>query len=243
MSKDEFVDRLKAAARTRPNGQPPGEQAFWRETGLNRHQLRRAGIRSYGELCELAGVARNTFRGPAAADTVLEALANLARRLGRFPDHPDREVARHADPTFPGQAAFRTARAKRGPLEMQLLEWCRQRPEYAAVQAFAEAAVAKLPKHTESSSGRVVKGFVYLMRYGPGGHNYKIGKTDDVARRHSQLASMTPGDLRLVHRIETDDPGGIERYWLERFAEKRVKGEIFRLEPADVAAFKWRRYQ
>lgn len=54
-------------------------------------------------------------------------------------------------------------------------------------------------------------------------------------RRHSQLSMMAPQDLRIVHAIPTDDPLGIQRYWLERFAPKVVKGkkELFRLTPDD----------
>jgi hypothetical protein len=95
---------------------------------------------------------------------------------------------------------------------------------------------------------RVVKGYVYLKRYGRSGRDWKIGKTEDVRRRHAQLESMYPGELRHVHSIPTDDPSGIERYWLNRFAHKRLatkgsRGEIFRLDPDDVKAFRSRDYQ
>ncbi len=83
------------------------------------------------------------------------------------------------------------------------------------------------------------------MRYGNSGRDHKLGMTEQVQRRHAQISAMSPGDLRVVHVIETDDPAGIERYWKRRFESKRVhdKDEIFRLLPEDVAAFKWRKYQ
>jgi hypothetical protein len=74
---------------------------------------------------------------------------------------------------------------------------------------------------------------------------YKLGMTEQVSRRHAQISGMFPGNLRVIHAIETDDPAGIERYWKRRFENKRVQGkdEIFRLTPDDVSAFKWRKYQ
>jgi hypothetical protein len=81
---------------------------------------------------------------------------------------------------------------------------------------------------------------VYLAKHG---RDYKIGRSNDVARRRREISLLLPSELEHVHVIETDDPEGIETYWHRRFEKRRSRGEWFRLTPDDVAAFRRRRYQ
>ena len=55
-------------------------------------------------------------------------------------------------------------------------------------------------------------------------------KDDDSAANRSEL-----------HRIQPDDPPGIETYCHSRFADKKTNSEWFALSPLDVRAFKRRR--
>ena len=57
----------------------------------------------------------------------------------------------------------------------------------------------------KTRSRRIVTGYVYLMRYGAHGKDFKIGHSDNVQRRLSQIDMVSPSDVRVVHSIETDD--------------------------------------
>jgi hypothetical protein len=85
------------------------------------------------------------------------------------------------------------------------------------------------------------RGFVYMQRHG-NRSEYKIGKTNDLARREGELKTQLPEQLEPIHYIETDDSSGVENYWHRRFADKRKNGEWFDLSREDVSAFKrWRK--
>jgi hypothetical protein len=74
------------------------------------------------------------------------------------------------------------------------------------------------------------------------GQFYKIGRSNSAGRREYELAIQLPEKAKMIHTIRTDDPAGIQAYWHKRFEIKRRNGEWFKLDAADIAAFKRRRF-
>jgi hypothetical protein len=52
---------------------------------------------------------------------------------------------------------------------------------------------------------------VYLMK---SDRYYKVGRTGHVGGRERDLAIQLPDKIITVHSIRTDDPMGIEAYWI-----------------------------
>jgi hypothetical protein len=237
---------LQAIKRTAVGGRALGGNAFSSATGIKEHEWRKHWTRWNQALVE-AGFPPNTLT-PKYADEVLgTSLAELARSLGSVPVKGDIDHEKAADPTFPGYEAFRRWKSS-GTLAAALHRFCADRADLADVVAMCASRVAAAPPARTAGRAKVVNGYVYLKRYGRSGRDYKLGKTEDLRRRHAQLESMYPGELRHVHSIPTDDAAGIERYWRTRFEGKRLptkgpRGEIFRLDPEDVSAFRSRDYQ
>jgi len=100
-------------------------------------------------------------------------------------------------------------------------------------------AVPAESEETISKAQTKVLGFVYLIKFDS---YYKIGRTNTTGRREKEIALELPEKTRLIHAIKTDDPSGIETYWHHRFEPQQTNGEWFKLKPADVAAFRRRRF-
>lgn len=243
MNRDQLLAAIKRTTEAN-GGVVPGERAFFAQTQLTRTTLRRAGFPTYGAAVQAAGFKPNELKRSIADDQLFGPLAQLVRDLGHFPTPGERAVARYNDATFAGESAL-SRRGKIDPLQEAPLSWCRTRTDFGEVATILESTKpARSVRPTALTSVRPVVGYVYLMRYGASGRDFKIGHSDNVQRRHAQIDMLSPSDVRVVHSIETDDPEGIEKYWHQRFADRRVKTkEVFRLRPDDVAAFKRRRYQ
>jgi len=239
MDKQLILEQIKLIA-TASSGRAPGWQAFAATTGARQADWYPHIWLRWGDALTEAGYARNEYRTRMSDDFVLEKYIELARDLKRIPIAG--EIRRRAkdDESFPNHSAFGRFGGK-DRLVAAVATYCCQRPGFEDVISLC--ARNEKTSSTSVSMGKrepkVLTGFVYLMK--SGGH-YKIGRTNSVGRRGSELAIKIPVPPKTIHSIETDDPIGIEAYWHRRFADKRGEGEWFALSLDDVKSFKrWKR--
>lgn len=234
-------EQILAAIRrlTSESGAPPGKQRFESEFGVRQHEWEKYWAR-WGDALTEAGYKPNDWGSAYSDDELLERLAAFARELGRFPVTRELKLKANSDSDFPSPAPFRRFGGQQA-LASRLRQYADSKG-YDDVVALCDALPAMPPTDLAIPSGKVRElktGFVYLMK---SGRHYKIGRTVCVGSRERQLAIQVPIPPSVIHRIETDDPIGVEAYWHKRFDDKRGEGEWFALTAHDVKAFKrWKK--
>jgi len=195
-------------------GVAPGRLALETETGIRESTWKGVYWVKWNEAVKEAGFEPNKMVTAYSKEQLLEALGQLAKEIGHIPTEADIRMKARKESGFPTGKTF--ARLGSKPERIALLrDYCRDRPGFEDVGVFSESALNSLPKMSEDAPvSSDADGFVYLIK---SGRHYKIGRTDD--------------------------PSGIEAYWLRRFAAKRVRpdGEWFALSASDVAAFRRRK--
>lgn len=93
-------------------------------------------------------------------------------------------------------------------------------------------AIRKWPEKVHLRAQR--RGVIYILKADNG--LYKIGKTSNPNKRLPRLAIQLPYQITVVQTIWTDDIDDLESRLHLRFAAKRVQGEWFKLDAADLAA-------
>ena len=235
------MDRQKILAEIRRialdnGGDAPGLQAFERATGVKKADWYPHIWLRWGDALVEAGYAPNVFQTKTSDEVLLGKYIGLTRELGRLPVEGEIRRKARSDMSFPSHSAFYRFGGK-SKLLATLIEYCRKVGGIDDVLALCvEQRSTPADASTEKVSGaKIATGFVYLMK---SGRHYKIGRTNSIGRRGSELSIKIPVPPTTVHSIETDDPVGVEAYWHRRFADKRGEGEWFALSPDDVSTFK-----
>ena len=241
MDKNHILAEIRRTAAAN-GGKPLGMNRFFAETGIRRSDWLGRYWARWSDALHEADLEPNSFGSEAVPEAdLLRRLADLSRRLGRLPAKAEMMLERRRDADFPSANVYLRLGDKATQVAL-LQKFCIEAGNYADVATMCDKYLAgrsavEVPRPDSPDAGPV--GFVYLLQVG---RHYKIGKTNSVGRRERELAIQLPERARLVHQIATDDPTGIERYWHDRFGDRRGNGEWFVLDAADVAAFKRRKF-
>lgn len=241
MDRQRILAEIKRLA-VKNGGRPPGWQAFAHATAVRKSDWYPHIWLRWGDAVAEAGYVPNQFRTRTSDEVLIEKYIGLVRELGRFPVEGEIRRKAKGDESFPNHAAFYYRFGGKDKLLEAVAAYCHDAPGFEDVLALCitrENASAHASATSRKIEPKVVTENVYLMK---SGRHYKIGRTNSVGRRGSELAIKIPIPPRTIHCIETDDPIGVEAYWHKRFADKRGEGEWFDLSPEDVKAFKrWKR--
>ena len=242
MDKAFIIDEI---LRTASNGKALGQRLFHKVTGIKETDWHGEYWARWGDALVEAGYSQNEWTAAHDELLLITSLLGLTRKLGRYPTKYEMSLERRSNPDFPSIGPIMRAGTK-SEWVPKLLEYCGMHDGNEDIERIllVTSVPVRPAKPATEPDGSDVGGIVYLIL--AGGY-HKIGFTSALYRRASQIANGHPNGAELIHSFETDDARGIEAYWHNRFAEKRVKGvniasgEWFLLSRSDVAAFRKRK--
>lgn len=235
-TKEHILDEMQRVAKM--IGRAPGRAVFEKETGIRMSEWHGVYWRAWSDATEEAGLKPNKKQSKLSSNDVLVKYAQAVRHFGRIPAAIDIRMYSRENAEFPGHSTFSNHFGNKDGMVRALAEFVRKEKNYADL-----IDLVPLPDEQEPEPGKtsaIAEGYVYLLK---SGDHYKIGRSDELERRVKQIAVNLPEAVTLEHAIRTDDPPGIEAYWHRRFADRRANGEWFKLNVADIRAFKRRKYQ
>lgn len=236
--KERILNEIRRLAEEN-GGKAPGMSQFEKMTGINPSDWSGKLWARWGDALTEAGYEPNKLQEGYDTDYVLDRYEELCRHFGRAPTKSDVRLYAHEKQGFLSYNTFTKHFGSTAGVRAALRE--------RAVARGEDDLLAILPDNTTPTSNpeagsqtSVAEGWVYLLQ---SGNHYKIGRSDELEKRVKQISIAMPEKVELVHAIRTDDSIGIEAYWHRRFADRRANGEWFKLLPADVKAFKRRKFQ
>jgi hypothetical protein len=240
MDKADIIAEIKRTA-TANNGKPLGKIRFESETGIKPRDWYGRYWARWGDALIEAGFLPNAKQDAYPEEWIIEQLIEFMRELGRLPTDGEVRLRARQIATFPSHTLFRQRLGRKTQRIAKILEYCSTRDGYDDVSEICRVSAAEPEiKIVEQADGRAPTfGYVYLMK---SGKHHKIGHSNAAGRREYELSIQLPERAITLHTIATDDPVGIEAYWHRRFESKRLNGEWFNLDAADIRAFKRRKF-
>ncbi|MCU7921743.1 MAG: GIY-YIG nuclease family protein [Candidatus Thiodiazotropha sp. (ex Dulcina madagascariensis)] len=243
MKKEHILSEIKRTA-AESDGIPLGIDRFREATGIRKEDWYGIFWTKWSDAQIEAGLNPNKFSLPAFDEEwMVQKVIECIRELGHFPTQPEFKIKRRNDSEFPNPTTLRNRLGNKLDKVEKVLLYCEANDGYEDVIEICVPLRANLKKNEKSveseSDKNDIIGHVYLLKHGS---EYKIGKSMDASRRYKQIKVQMPLKTEEVHVIETDDPSGIEAYWHNRFKDKRLEGEWFKLTAHDVKIFKKRKF-
>lgn len=222
-------------------GRALGKARFQAETGIRETDWSGRYWTSWTQACMEAGFEPNAMQAPHPVEYLLHSLASLTSELGHFPTVAELTMKRRSDSSFPSSKTFDRIGGRAERIQ-RLNDYSAHHPEFTDVcnicTPLLETA-SDVPYEDDDSADSDQFGFVYLMK---SGRYYKVGRSACAEKRAYEVQLVLPEELKLIHKIKTDDPVGIEAYWHSRFADRRLRGEWFNLSAQDIPAFRRRAF-
>ena len=240
VKKAHILDEIKRTTAAN-GGVALGEARFGAETGIKRRDWFGIHWARWGEAIQEAGLAPNQLNTAFDETKLLSSYARYTQELGHLPAAGELRLKRRAEANFPSWNTFGRFGSK-AQLVKRVRDHCQSNADLPSVVQLCDEYLRTSNADSEDEEPKATEvfiGFVYLIK---SGRFYKIGKSNSAGRREYELSIQLPERPETVHAIRTDDPSGIEDYWHKRFAVKRLNGEWFDLEAADIAAFKRRKF-
>ena len=241
MDKQHIVDEIKRTAEEN-GGQPLGKMRFANETGIKEADW--AGVHwvRWSDAVLEAGYESNTMQVAYDDDLLLEKLVDFIRELKRYPVRNELRIRARNNPDFPSDSTLHRL-GKRSDIALKTIGYCRDRGGLDDVIEICQPIVAKAKSvdDDDTTTAPETYGYTYLMK---SGRYYTIGKSDHTGRRSYDHERKLPKRITIIHTIKSDDPFGVEKYWENRFMDKKTetKGSWYDLNASDIQSFKrWKK--
>jgi hypothetical protein len=239
---------LSEIRRTAANngGKAVGVERFKTETGIAQHDWCGVHWARWSEALREAGFEPLEWNRTPDEEQTIGEIAVLVRKYKRLPVKAEilLEKRRNSKILTPS-LLFRKYGGRSGVIQ-KIRDYCSSRDELADVFAILDQGEIDAPSETGATDIAIepgknkASGYVYLVK---SGKLYKIGFSTNHWQRKSELHKQTSEGISEIHTIAAiDDAPGIEKYWHERFKDKRQHGEWFDLSAEDISAFKKRKF-
>jgi hypothetical protein len=243
MNKDFIIAEIKRLA-AENGGMAPGKSAFFNATGIKESDWTGKIWVRWSDAVRDAGFEPQEMQRPLDDGEKIRRLIEVIRHYRKWPTTAEIKFYTKQTNGFPSHNTL-SGLGNLNERKQLVRDYCKnEKDQYQDILSIIPDQT--LGHDDENHIGNIsrnkkdtVVGYVYLMK---SGKYYKIERSVCAEKRHYELGIQLPEKLKLMHKIATDDPPGIEAYWHNRFKSKRLNGEWFQLTREDIIAFKRRSY-